>query len=83
MRCNAISGPHRRRSRSSTGTSVLLPVLVIVAAHSRFVTAMMIPIGKTDDQMLGPSELIQHLSRVPRRLICDDQPGTGQKGRLA
>lgn len=27
------------------GTSVLLPVLVIVAAHSRFVTAKMIPVG--------------------------------------
>ena len=30
------------------GSSVLLPVLVIVAAHSRFVTAKMIPTGVAD-----------------------------------
>lgn len=65
------------------GTSVLLPVLVIVAAHSRFVTAKMIPTRKTEDLLLGSWELIQQLGRVPRRLIWDNEPGIGQKGRLA
>ena len=65
------------------GTSVLLPVLVIVAAHSRFVMAKMIPTRKTDDLLLGSWELIQQLGRVPRRLIWDNEPGIGRKGRLA
>ena len=43
------------------GTMVLLPVLVIVAAHSRFVTARMIPTRKTEDLLLGHWELIQQL----------------------
>jgi len=65
------------------GTAVLLPVLVIVAAHSRFITARMIPTRKTEDLLLGSWELIQQLRAVPRRLIWDNQPGIGQKGRLA
>ena len=65
------------------GTSVLLPVLVIVAAHSRFITARMIPTRKTADLLLGSWELIRQLGRVPRRLIWDNEPGIGQRGRLA
>lgn len=65
------------------GTSVVLPVLVIVAAHSRFVTARMIPTRKTEDLLLASWELIQQLGAVPRRLIWDNEPGIGQKGRLA
>ena len=65
------------------GGSVLLPVLVIVAAHSRFITARMIPTRKTEDLLLGSWELIEQLGRVPRRLIWDNEPGIGQKGRLA
>ncbi|WP_363355787.1 IS21 family transposase [Microbacterium sp. LMI12-1-1.1] len=65
------------------GSQVLLPVLVIVAAHSRFITARMIPTRKTEDLLLGSWELIQQLRAVPRRLIWDNEPGIGQKGRLA
>ena len=65
------------------GTRVLLPVLVIVAAHSRFLTARMIPTRKTEDLLLGSWELIQQLGRVPRRLIWDNESGIGQRGRLA
>lgn len=46
------------------GTVVLLPVLVIVAAHSWFVTARMIPTRKTEDLLLGSWEFIQQLGRV-------------------
>ena len=35
------------------GTAKLLPVLVITAAHSRFVTGRMIPTRKTEDLLLG------------------------------
>lgn len=62
---------------------MLLPVLVIVAAHSRFVTARMIPTRTTEDLLLGHWELIQQLGAVPRRLIWDNESGIGQRGRLA
>ena len=65
------------------GTRVSPPVLVVVAAHSRFVTALMIPTRKTEDLLLGSWELIQRLGRVPRRLIWDNEAGIGQRGRLA
>ncbi|MGA0567334.1 IS21 family transposase [Rathayibacter sp. KR2-224] len=65
------------------GTSALLPVLVIVAAHSRFLTARMIPTRKTEDLLLGSWELIRQLGAVPRRLIWDNESGIGQRGRLA
>ena len=65
------------------GTRVSPPVLVVVAAHSRFVTAVMIPTRKTEDLLLGSWELIQQLGRVPRRLIWNNEAGIGRRGRLA
>ncbi len=65
------------------GTAALLPVLVIVAAHSRFVTARMIPTRRTEDLLLGSWELIRQLGAVPRRLIWENESGVGQHGRLA
>jgi transposase len=64
------------------GTSALLPVLVIIAAHSRFITGRMVPTRKTQDLLLGSWELIQQLGRVPRRLIWDNEPGIGRGNRL-
>lgn len=60
------------------GTSKLLPVLVITAAHSRFMLGRMIPTRKTPDLLLGSWELIQKLGRVPRRLLWDNEPGIGR-----
>ena len=65
------------------GSAALLPVLVIVAAHSRFITGRMLPTRKTEDLLLGSWELIQRLGRVPRRLIWDNEAGIGRGGRLA
>lgn len=65
------------------GTSKLLPVLVMTAAHSRFITAQMIPTRKTEDLLLGSWELIKGLGRVPRRLIWDNEPGIGRGQRRA
>lgn len=65
------------------GTTKLLPVLVITAAHSRFVTGRMIPTRRTEDLLLGSWELIQQLGRVPRRLIWDNEPGIGRGPRRA
>jgi hypothetical protein len=65
------------------GTSKLLPVLVITAAHSRFVTGQMIPTRKTEDLLLGTWELLKQFGRVPRRLLWDNEPGIGRGQRRA
>jgi hypothetical protein len=65
------------------GSTPLLPVLVITAAHSRFMTGLMIPTRKTEDLLLGSWELIRALGRVPRRLIWDNETGIGRGGKLA
>lgn len=65
------------------GSTKLMPVLVITAADSRFITARMIPTRKTEDLLLGSWELIQQLGRVPRRLIWDNETGIGRGQRRA
>jgi hypothetical protein len=65
------------------GSTALLPVLVITAAYSRFMTGRMIPTRKTEDLLLGSWELIRQLGRVPRRLIWDNESGIVRGGRLA
>lgn len=72
-----------RRIPLENGTTTLLPVLVITAAYSRFITAMMIPTRKTEDLLLGTWQLLQELGRVPRRLIWDNEPGIGRGKRRA
>ena len=72
-----------RRIPLEDGATKLLPVLVITAAHSRFVTGRMIPTRKTEDLLLGSWELIRQLGRVPRRLIWDNEPGIGRGQRRA
>jgi transposase len=65
------------------GTSALLPVLVIVAAHSRFICGRMLPTRQTPDLLLGMWSLIERFGRVPRRLVWDNEAGIGRRGRLA
>jgi hypothetical protein len=72
-----------RRIPLEDGSSVLLPVLVITAAHSRFMLARMIPTRTTEDLLLGTWELLQQLGRVPRRLIWDNETGIGRGQRPA
>jgi hypothetical protein len=72
-----------RRIPLEDGSAKLLPVLVITAAYSRFVTAQMIPTRKTEDLLLASWELIQQFGRVPRRLLWDNEPGIGRGQRRA
>ncbi len=65
------------------GSRVLLPVLVITAAHSRFMLGQMIPTRHTVDLLLGMWVLLQMLGRVPRRLIWDNESGIGRGKRHA
>ncbi len=64
-------------------TTALLPVLVIVPAHSRFICGTMLPTRQTPDLLAGMWTLIEGFGRVPRRLLWDNEPGIGQRGRLA
>ncbi len=65
------------------GTTALLPVLVMVPAHSRFICGRMIPLRRTEDLLLASWSVIEGLGRVPRRLIWDNETGIGRRGRLA
>jgi len=65
------------------GSRVLLPVLVMTAAHSRFTLARMIPTRRTEDLLLATWLLLQQLGRVPRRLLWDNEPGIGRGRRHA
>jgi hypothetical protein len=65
------------------GSRTLLPVMVITAAHSRFMLATMIPTRQTVDLLLGMWMLLQGLGRVPRRLIWDNETGIGRGKRHA
>jgi len=65
------------------GSRVLLPVLVITAAHSRFMLARMIPTRRSEDLLLATWALLGELGRVPRRLIWDNEPGIGRGRRHA
>jgi hypothetical protein len=65
------------------GSTTLLPVMVITAAHSRFIVAKMIPTRHTQDLLLAMWLLLQQLGRVPRRLIWDNESGIGRGKRHA
>ena len=58
-------------------------MLVITAAHSRFIVGRMIPTRHTMDLVVGMWELLQQLGRVPRRLIWDNESGIGRGKRHA
>jgi len=66
------------------GTKMVLPVLVMVASFSKFVTALMIPSRTTADLLAGMWLLLSgQLGAVPRRLIWDNETGIGRRNRLA
>jgi transposase len=65
------------------GSDALLPVLVLVPAHSRYITGEMVPTRQTPDLLLGMWSLIEGFGRVPRRLLWDNESGIGQRNRLA
>ena len=66
------------------GRLVMLPVLVIVASFSRFITARMIPTRTTGDLLAGMWSLLSdQLGAVPKRLIWDNETGIGRRNRFA
>ncbi len=66
------------------GTRVMLPVLVMVASFSKFITAVMIPSRTTADLLAGMWLLLAtQLGAVPHRLIWDNETGIGRRNHLA
>jgi len=63
------------------GQVVLMPVLVMVCAFSRFTMALMLPSRRTEDLLLGMWRLLQQLGKVTHRLIWDNEAGIG-RGKL-
>jgi transposase len=60
------------------------PVLVMVAAYSRFIAAVMVPSRVTGDLLAGMWQLLsQNIGAIPRSLLWDNEAGIGQSGRLA
>jgi hypothetical protein len=60
------------------------PVLVMVAAYSRFIAAVMIPSRVTGDLLAGMWQLLsQGFGSVSRSLLWDNESGIGQRGRPA
>jgi transposase len=66
------------------GSLVMLPVLVMVASFSKFISAVMIPSRTTADLLAGMWSLLsEQLGAVPRRLILDNESGIGRRNKLA
>ncbi|MFD0044184.1 IS21 family transposase [Pseudarthrobacter sp. CC4] len=65
------------------GKARVLPVLVMVSSHSRFIMARMIPSRMTGDLLAGMWELLGSLGAVPRRLIWDNETGIGRRNSYA
>jgi transposase len=65
------------------GQNAMLPVLVMVAAFSRFIAAVMLPSRQTTDLVAGMWQLIgQSFTAVPHELWWDNEAGIGRRGRL-
>jgi transposase len=66
------------------GQTACLPVLVMVASFSRFITGGMIPTRQTPDLLAGMWSLLNgQLQAVPRRMVWDNEAGIGRGGKLA
>ena len=65
------------------GQEAMLPVLVMVAAFSRFIAAVMLPSRQTMDLVAGMWQLLStNFAAVPRELWWDNEAGIGRRGRL-
>lgn len=63
-----------------TGTRVEFPVLVMVASHSRFMAARVLPTRTTGDLLAGMWALLStSFQAVPEHLLWDHETGIGQK----
>jgi transposase len=65
------------------GQASMLPVLVMVAAFSRFIAAVMLPSRQTMDLVAGMWQLLAgSFIAIPHELWWDNEAGIGRRGRL-
>jgi transposase len=65
------------------GQQAMLPVLVMVAAFSRFIAAVMLPSRQTMDLVAGMWQLLsQSFTAVPHELWWDNEAAIGRRGCL-
>lgn len=65
------------------GQEAMLPVLVMVAAFSRFIAAVMLPSRQSMDLVAGMWQLLSgSFAAVPHELWWDNEAGIGRRGRL-
>lgn len=65
------------------GQQAMLPVLVMVAAFSRFIAAVMLPSRQTMDLVTGMWQLISgSFAAAPHELWWDNEAGIERRGRL-
>lgn len=65
------------------GQQATLPVLVMVAAFSRYIAAVMLPSRQTMDLVAGMWQLLSgSFAAVSRELWWDNEAGIGRRGRL-
>lgn len=63
-----------------TGANAQFPVLVMVASHSRFMAARVLPTRTTGDLIAGMRALLStSFQAVPEHLLWDHETGIGQK----
>jgi hypothetical protein len=67
------------RIHAGPGKAPVLPVLVMVSSQSRFILARIISSEMTGDLMAGMWEALMSLGTVPRRLIWDNETGSGRR----
>lgn len=65
------------------GQEAMLPVLVMVAAFSRFIAAVMLPSRQSTDLVAGMWQLLAgSFTAVPHELWWDNEAGVSRRGRL-
>lgn len=64
------------------GQEAMLPMLVMVAAFSRFIAAVMLPLRQTMDLVAGRWQPSQNFTAMPHKLWWDNEAGIGRRGRL-
>ena len=62
-------------------TATRLPVLVMVSAYSRWLTAVLVPTRSAGDLFAGWWLLLQRLGGVPRTLVWDQEGAVGKRRR--
>ncbi len=66
------------------GQEAMLPVLVMVAAFSRFIAAVMLPSRQSMDLVAGMWQLLSgSFAAVPHELWWDNEAGIGRRGPLS